>query len=357
MSQLMLHQFLTGATQGDAITGQAYLMRDWLRDLGFESDIFAQYVHESVADEVKSLSAYRRRPGETWAIYRHSIGSAVPDFLSQQKLTLFLIYHNITPPQYFTRVDPMWADLARQGLAQLYLLRDQTGLAVADSPFNELDLSAAGYQATSVLPITLRQNLYEQPINETTVAKIRRAGPNLLFVSRFAPNKKQEDLVKLMAHVHRIHPSARLYLVGARWDVGYDTRVEQMAAGFGLSDNVLLTGKVSHQDLLTYYRTADLYVSMSEHEGFGVPLIESMYCGLPILAYGAAAVPYTLDTAGVIFTEKRYPELAELVDILLTDDALRQRLIARQSEHVQAFLEPQTRQLFEGLLNKAKLLN
>lgn len=357
MSQRMLHQFLTGATHGDAITGQAFLMRDWLRDLGFNSDIFAQYVHESVADEVKSLSAYRRTSGETWTIYRHSIGSAVPDFLSQQKLTLFLIYHNITPPKYFTRVDPMWADKARQGLAQLHDLRQQTGLAAADSAFNELDLTAAGFQATSVLPITLHLDRYQQPNNEITEARIQQAGPNLLFVGRFAPNKKQEDLVRLMVHLHRIYPSAKLYMVGARWEVGYDTRVEQMAAEFGLSENVLLTGKVSHQDLLTYYRTCDLYVSMSEHEGFGVPLIESMYCGLPVLAYGVAAVPFTMDTTGVIFTEKRYPELAELVDILLTDEALRRRLIAHQSEYVQTFLEPHTRQLFEGLLSKIELLN
>lgn len=357
MSRPVLHQFLTGATAGDAITGQAFLIRDWLRDLGFESKVFALHVHESVAGEVIPLYSYRRAPGETWAIYRHSIGSAVPEFLSQQQLILLLIYHNITPPEYFTRIDPQWAGMARQGLAQLHDLRDQTGLAVADSEFNELDLSAAGYQATSVLPITLRQDHFEQPINEITGAKIHQTGPNLLFVSRFAPNKKQEDLVRLMAHVCRIHPTARMYLVGSRWEVGYDRRVEQMAAELGLSENIVLTGKVSHQDLLTYYRTADLFVSMSEHEGFGVPLIESMYCGLPVLAYGVAAVPYTMGTAGVIFSEKRYPELAELVDILLTDDALHQRTIARQFERVQAFLEPQTRQIFESILESLDLLD
>ncbi len=357
MSQPMLHQFLTGATEGDAITGQAYLIRGWLRDMGFDSEIFALHVHESVAHDVKPLSTYRRAKGESWAIYRHSIGSTVPGFLSQQKLTLFLIYHNITPPGFFSRIDPAHAEMAQQGLNQLYSLRDLTGFAVADSTFNMLDLSAAGYQSTDVLPITLLQESYDQPINEAIVTEMRQAGPNLLFVGRFAPNKKQEDLVRLLAYVRRIHPEARFHLVGTRWKVGYDLRVEQMAAELGLSDAVLVTDKVSHQDLLTYYRSADLFVSMSEHEGFGVPLIECMYCELPILAYRASAVPETLDRAGVLFAEKRYPELAELIDILLTDEALRRRLIAGQRERVKAFLEPQTRRLFEGFLTRIGLLD
>jgi glycosyltransferase involved in cell wall biosynthesis len=355
VSQSTLHQFLTGATAGDAITSQAFMIRGWLRDLGFKSEIFAQYVHESVAGDIKQLAAFRRTRGEAWAIYHHSIGSEVPDFLSQQPVTLLLIYHNITPAEFFEQVDPRWFNLARKGVAQLNNLRDQTGMALADSSFNELELISNGYKATSVLPITLRQEHYDEPINAITESEIRRSEPNLLFVGRLAPNKKQEDLVKLMGYVHCIHPAARLFLIGSRWEIGYDKYVEQVAASLGLAEMVVLTGKVSHQDLLTYYRTADLYVSMSEHEGFGMPLIESMYCELPVLAYGVAAVPSTMGTTGVIFTEKHFAELAELVNILITDKPLRRRLIARQKEHVQAFLEPQTRRIFEGTLQSLNL--
>ena len=190
MSPSVLHQFLTGATAGDAITSQAFLMRDWLRDLGFESHVFAQYVHESVAGEVKTLADYKQARGESWTIYHHSIGSDVPQFLARQSLTLLLIYHNITPEQYFTQVDPKWSTMAREGLRQLQGLRDQTGMALADSKYNELDLSAAGYPATAVLPITLRKEHFKEPVNPTTAVEIRQAGPNLLFVGRFCA--KQE---------------------------------------------------------------------------------------------------------------------------------------------------------------------
>jgi glycosyltransferase involved in cell wall biosynthesis len=357
VSQTSLHQFLTGATSGDAITGQAFLIRDWLLDLGFKSEIYAQYVHESVAEKVKPLASYKRTRGENWAIYHHSIGSEVPEFLLQQPLTLLLIYHNITPVKYFKQADPRWANMARKGLAQLDDMRNRTGLALADSSFNELELIEKGYQNISILPITLRPEDYDEPIAASTASEIRSSTPNLLFVGRIAPNKKQADLVKLLAYVHRIYPTVRFHLIGSRWEVGYDKYIEDMAANLGLQENLVLTGKVSHQTLLTYYRSADLYVSMSEHEGFGMPLIESMYCELPVLAYGVTAVPSTMGTAGVLFTEKRYPELAELVDILLSDKPFRRRIIERQSEHVQAFLEPQTRRIFETGLRDLNLLN
>ncbi len=110
-----------------------------------------------------------------------------------------------------------------------------------------------------------------------------------------------------------------------------------------------ITGHVTHRDMITYYRRADVYVSMSEHEGFGKPLIESMYCGLPVLAYASSAVPDTLGGAGVLFHHKDYEALAELVVLLLEDDDLRRRVIERQFARVQSFLEPRVRQQFVAL--------
>jgi glycosyltransferase involved in cell wall biosynthesis len=124
----------------------------------------------------------------------------------------------------------------------------------------------------------------------------------------------------------------------------------------GLAEAVTLTGHISQQDMITCYRLADLYVSMSEHEGFGKPLIESMYLGLPVLAYAATAVPGTMGEAGVLFHEKNYEALAELVDILVQDTALRQQIIARQRAEVQRFLEPQVKQIFVEMIESLQVV-
>jgi L-malate glycosyltransferase len=355
MSRPVLHQFVTGATFGDAITEQARLMRGWLRDWGFHSDIYAWHIHASMNGEVRPLSAYRRSRQEEWAIYRHSIGSEVPDFLVTQALRLVLIYHNITPAEYFEGTDPMRARLARLGLEQLHDLRPKTGLALADSTYNAGDLSQAGYRDIETLPICLPAERYNVAINPVLAEGLAEYPDHLLFIGRLAPNKRQEDLVRLLYCLRRLRPEARLYLVGDRWDIGYDIWIEGLAAQLGLENAVILTGKVSQVDMITHLKAAGCYVSMSEHEGFGVPLIESMVLGLPVVAYGVAAVPDTMGDAGVVFHRKAFELLAELIDLILTDRALRQRIIVKQATRAQAFSEPQIKGQFESYLSQVGL--
>ncbi len=102
--------------------------------------------------------------------------------------------------------------------------------------------------------------------------------------------------------------------------------------------------------MITYFRLADLYVSMSEHEGFGKPLIEGMHLGLPILAYATTAVPYTMGEAGILFHHKHYLALAEMVDMLVTDHDLRAKVVARQQAHARLFLESQVRYTWEDAI-------
>ena len=204
-----------------------------------------------------------------------------------------------------------------------------------------------------MLPIVLDPDQYNLPDNPALVRRLQaHGGPILLFVGRLAPNKRQEDLLKLLYCYRRLRAGAHLLLVGDRWDMGYDGWVERLALDLQLDDAVTITGKVSQQDMVTCYRHADLYVSMSEHEGFGKPLVESMLLDLPVLAYAATSVPYTLGPAGVKFYEKDFERLAELVDILVDDHSLRERFIAAQRRHVQQFLEPHVRSLFVASLQR-----
>lgn len=350
----ILHQFLTGAAAGDAITGQTLLMQKWLQELGFTSHIFAEFIDETMVEFVRPLASYRPSRQEKQVIYHHSLGSNVAPLLLQQKAALVLIYHNVTPPQFFARIDPAWAAMARLGQKQLQQICAKTTLALADSAYNAAEMVAAGYEKTAVLPITLDETRYQLPHNSQLAYHIHH--PSILFVGRIAPNKKQEDLLQLLYAYHRIQPNAHLYLVGSRWEVGYDKWLEQRAADMGLANHVTLTDKLSQQDMITYYAHADVYVSMSEHEGFGLPLLESMYFGLPVLAYSTTAVPDTMGQAGIRFHQKDFAQLAELIDYLMTNPPFRQRIIETQHRHVAQFLEPQVRQKFCSYLREAGIL-
>lgn len=352
MARPPIHQFLTGATSGDAITDQALLIRRWLREAGYESDIYAWHLHSSIEAEVRPMSAHRPSRGEKRGIYHHSIGSDVPSYLTRRGLRLMLIYHNITPPEYFASSDPLRAYLARVGIDQLAMLRPMTDLALAVSAYNAADLAGAGFHRTAILPVCLEAERYEPATDDKPACASGEGRPRLLFIGRLAPNKRQEDLVKLLYCLRRIHPTAHLTLIGDRWEVGYDRWIEKLAADLGVGEGLTLTGKVSQPEMVACLRAADLFVSMSEHEGFGVPLIESMLLGLPVMAYGAAAVPETMSGTGVIFYRKAFEELAELVDMVLGDEPWRRRLVAGQRKRVEAFLEPTVKRQFLSYLRE-----
>jgi glycosyltransferase involved in cell wall biosynthesis len=219
-------------------------------------------------------------------------------------------------------------------------LRGEVALALADSEYNRRELEEAGFPRTGVLPIFLDFARYREPAARALLAMLRDGRTNVLFVGRVTPNKRQEDLVRLAAYWKRfISPEVRLLLVGKlprRREYLDALQAFLQEEGFTPWE-VLLTGHVSHAELLACYRAASLFVSMSEHEGFGVPLVEAMLMRVPIVAYAATAVADTLGDAGVQFTEKSYPEMAEVGHRLVTDAALRAAVLAGQDERLRAF--------------------
>ncbi|CUS04945.2 protein of unknown function [Candidatus Promineifilum breve] len=357
MAERALHQFTEGAYIGDAVSDQVFAIQRWLHDLGFASEVYAERIQPELTGRVRPARDYRPGPGESCLIHHHAVGSEIAERLMAIGLPQLLIYHNITPPEFFAFTDPILATHLHKGRRQLEAMRPNTLLALGDSGYNARELAALGYDKTGVLPIVLDESQFRAPLNETLAAECAAARPLVLFVGRFAPNKRQEDLLKLHHCLRRILPTARLALVGNTDFTDYVAWLRALAGDLGLGDDaVRITGHVSHRDMITYYRRADVYVSMSEHEGFGKPLIESMYCGLPVVAYASTAVPDTLGEAGILFHRKDFEGLAELIAALLADEPLRRRVIARQTGRVRAFLEPQVRRQWEAHLQSAGLL-
>ncbi len=349
---MRLDILLEGTTRGDAITDQALAQRDWLRASGVQSDLFAQHIHPSVADDVRPFAQFRgtKRP----VIYHHSIDSAVGASLIKRAQPLILVYHNVTPAHFFKGIDPFWEEKMVLGRAQLVALHPHVQLAFADSSVNADELRELGFASPIVLPIHVE--MAEDIAVNPTLAQRLDGEDAILFIGRFAPNKRQADLVKLFYHLRRVRPTARLYLVGDPWTVGYDRWTDNLTRELDLHHAITQTGKVSTTDLHTYLRHCKLYISMSEHEGFGKPLIESMLAGLPIMAYAEPGVSSTLGETGIQFKEKRYAELAELVDLILADQSLRERIAARQRSRVTQFMAQNVRALFLATLRSAEII-
>ena len=299
-----IHQVLVGASAGDAITNEALQMRRLLRNAG-PSEIFAKYIQEGM-EGIRFLREYRdlesARPGGNILLVHSSIGeAAVFEFLRSRPERLLMRFHNITPPELYARFDPPFQRLLEQGVREIAGLRDRVVMAMADSSFNATTLAELGYSNIRVVPLLLDLSglldVVPEPIPDHPLPA-PGAGPLILFVGRVAPNKGHEDLVKAF-HVLKTyhHPDAQLWCIGGKAHGRYRAAVDHLIAGLGLRD-VVFTGPIDDPQLASVFRRADVYLSLSSHEGFGVPLIESMAHGIPVVAWDTTAIGETMGARG-----------------------------------------------------------
>jgi glycosyltransferase involved in cell wall biosynthesis len=345
MTQAQLHQVITAAVPGDAICDQTFLTQRWLRELGFVSEIYAGGIHDALKDRILPLENLRIAPNEH-LIVRHSYEMPFIDHILSLGARLLLIYHNITPPRFLRESDPELARGAQQGLNQLPRLLASAAHAAADSQFNANDLAAFGARDVTVIPIALDNKAFDVEPAAHVLSAMAKRQPLLLFAGRIVTNKRQEDVIRLLYSLRRILPDAQLALVGVPWMQTYSRWLRGFVETLGLSNAVHFSGHVAQPEYVAYFKAARIYVSMSEHEGFGKPLIECMRSGLPILAYGAASVPETVGNAGMVFREKNFEAMAEAAALLIEDTPLRTRLIARGHARAQQFSNDAVRERF-----------
>jgi glycosyltransferase involved in cell wall biosynthesis len=244
---------------------------------------------------------------------------------------MVLIYHNITPPEYFVGVHDLLVGLCYSGRRELGAYVPRCDLALGDSEFNRRDLAGLGFSPTGVLPVVPDFSHLQREPNAVLAGAFDDEWTNILFVGRVIPNKRIDDLIRFFhAYKLRFNPRSRLLLVGSFGGFErYLTMLHHLIAELGASD-VHVVGQVSDEELVAYYQVADVFLCASEHEGFCVPLVESFYMRVPVIAYAAAAVPATMDGAGVLYTSKDPMAVAALIDEVVTNPGLEDQLLAGQ---------------------------
>jgi glycosyltransferase involved in cell wall biosynthesis len=337
---VIVNQWVPAAHMGDAIGDNALAVRNALRDWGYESDVFALTIDEGLRSEVRSWHDGASRDGDV-TILHFAVPSPMSEALARLPGARVLWYHNVTPPQFFAPFDPGIARIVGIGRRELAALAGRVDLAVAESDYNRRELEGLGFSRTAILPILVNTDRLRHAPRVPALEDILQDGLiNILFVGRIAPNKKIEDHIRLAEHYKRYVDSHYRFIFVGRYDAvpRYGYAVRALIAEYQwLPDRFVFTGPVTDVDLAAYYRNAHAYVSLSEHEGFCVPLVEAMAMDVPVLAYGSTAVPETLGGAGVCFTPKDLEYAAELLGALVFDEPFRSDVIAGQRRRVEAF--------------------
>lgn len=348
---MRIDQITTAIRDGDDVSNAVFVLQGIIKDLGIETDIFSEVSPKETGAKILDLASLGDE--REIIIYHMFTGSRVSKTLTNLKsLSKVLFYHGITPPEYFEN-HPVKNDLL-DGREELKALNNIFTLAITCTKYHEKELCQAGYTNTIVLPQPIDLREFDQEPDSQLLDKYQDDYTNILFVGQITPNKKLEDTIAIFNYYHKkLNRKSRLFLVGNYFThAWYCQKLLAFIKEMEIK-NVYLTGRVSFKKLLAYYRLSQVFLCMSEYEGFSTQLIEGMYLKVPIIALDRAAVPEILGGAGCLINESDVRETARLLDRIVNDKAKREELIKLQSKRVTAFLPEKVYPLYRKAISEA----
>jgi glycosyltransferase involved in cell wall biosynthesis len=342
--------FVPNFAPHDAIGNHVLQLQRALRAAGHDSDIYAEAMGPTMHAHARPFSEAPTAQGERVLLYHASTHSAMPAWLAARAAAGEVVqtyYYDITPAPYFARWLPDAArdmDVARRQVAEL---APAVALGMTASRYSEKELISFGYSPTATCPLIVDLSDYHQAPDARVLARLRRQrernGARWLFVGRIAPNKCQHDILASFALYRQVFdPRAHLTLVGGATAPRYLKALHALAADLELGDSLDIVDVVAFPTLLAEFAVADVFVCLSEHEGFCVPILEAMELGVPVVAYDAAAVPETLGAGGTLLADKDPLQVACSVEAVLADDKRRAAAVEAGRAQARSFAPERT---------------
>ncbi|RIK04161.1 MAG: hypothetical protein DCC49_13610 [Acidobacteria bacterium] len=325
-----IHQFLACAVPRDAVTNHALALRKVFKQVDPRTRVWAEAHDASLDGVVAHYSYYEEvRQRDDICLWHASSDSAITPWLQRRAGDLCVFYHNVTPADMIAPFDRALARRLEVAREQTAALAPMCRVAMAGSRYSAAELVEWGFPEPEVIGLYLDEAAYQVEPDQALFDRLRAErgdGPAVLFVGRLSPNKGQHHLLKALASLRRLHPDARLWLVGTGHLDSYVGVLEELVDVYGLGGGIF-AGAVSQAELAAYMRAADAFCSLSAHEGFGIPLLEAMRYDLPVVAYESSAVGETIDGAGLMLDSCDPDVVAEAISWVHEDLKLRELLV------------------------------
>ena len=349
-----IHQFLTSYSYGDAIGNEALEIRNFLRSRGHQSEIFALFYHPKYADQIINYLEYDRYSNaDNIIIFHFSIGSPVTKKFLRSPDKKVIIYHNITPYEFFLDYHRVLAKDCYKGRVELKNLVGKVDLALGDSAYNEKELKEVGFLNTGVLPLVMNFEKFEKETVPILKELFDDGKTNILFVGRIIPNKMVEDVIKTFyLYQQHFNANSRLFIVGEyRGFERYHSAIQNLVTQLKVK-NVHFTGHIPDDELISYFKLSHLYLHMSEHEGFCAPVPESFYLNIPVVAFNAGALEETMNNGGILVNKKDLLRVAALIDNILTDSLLKEKILRSQQKALEKYYKNKTGKILLEYIKK-----
>jgi glycosyltransferase involved in cell wall biosynthesis len=336
MSKLQIHQFSPTAVAGDGITNGMLYFQKILNTLGFKSNIYVENMKSDFGSKVLSYKKFDGSNQNQILFIHYSIYYDFSTWIDTLHVKKHLIYHNITPPHFFEDNSFLF-QMCQKGLEYLPSLKSKVQGAIGDSPLNSKVLEEYDFPFVRTIPLLMDMQklshakydvkLYEQIANTFSI----------IFVGRIAKNKAQHDLIKIAHYYRYINEDFKFYIIGGTTDSNYEATLKEEISKLHLQEHVIMSGKVSDEELYAYYKAANLFICMSEHEGFGIPLLEAMCFNVPVFAYKSSNIEQTLNGGGVLFYEKNHKKIASMIEEVRQNPPLKTEILRMQKKALQLY--------------------
>ncbi len=357
---MKIFQILPVLAFGDAVGNDTRALKDALTEAGYDNDIYAAVIDERLPKgTAQPYDMMEKIEDDDIVIYHLSTGHELNEKFKKLGGRKIILYHNVTPEKYFKEYNRGAYLNCKNGLKDTRELADTPEMAIADSEYNRQDLISYGYNCEiKVLPILIPFEDYEKKPSQKIINKYKNDGyVNILFTGRVVPNKKQEDIIDAFYYYKKfINPKSRLILVGSYAGIDrYHEQLEAYVKALDLED-VIFTGQIKFDEILAYYRVADVFLCMSEHEGFCVPLLEAMCFDVPVIARDTSAIAGTLGGSGILLPDNNPMVAAEMINRVVTDRNLKETIVKNQRVRLKDFdnkvVKKQFLQIIEEFINK-----
>lgn len=333
-------QIVSSLNFGDAVGNDVMAIQNYLRKDGFVTGIFTNNIHVKIpkgtAYLIDKLPELRK---DDLVLYHFASEDPLGELIKKVPCEVVLRYHNVTPPHFFKGFDAGAEQNTRRGLLQIKELAPYIDYGMVVSEFNKNDLKNMGYNCPiDVAPILIQFEDYKKTPSAKVVNQYSDGRTNVVFVGRMAPNKKIEDVISAFAvYKEKYDNTARLFLVGNyNEEDKYYKYLRKHIAKLKVED-VIFPGHIPFDEILGYYTIANIFLCMSEHEGFCVPLAEAMFFNVPIVAYSSSAIPSTLNGSGVLLEDKDFNHVAKAMHDVMTDENLRTEVLEKEKERLKDF--------------------
>jgi len=331
MNKIQIHQFSPSAHDGDGITNGMLYFQKILRELGFTSNIYAQNHEKELSTKVIHYTEIDKENKNQILFIHYSIYYDFSIWIDSLDLRIHVIYHNITPFEFFEK-DSILYNMCKLGKEYLPDLAPRFEGAIGDSILNTEELIENNFKNPKTIPLLMDvEKIITSPFNEQLFDEKAKEF-NIIFVGRVAKNKAQHDLIEIANAYRSMDSGFKLYIIGGVTDGQYEHQLRELIHTYNLQEHVILTGKIPNEDLYAYYRSANIFLCMSEHEGFGMPLVESMLFDLPVFAYNSSNIKSTLNGGGILFDEKSPKYIAATINILKNNPSFKTEILNTQRQ-------------------------